>query len=139
MGLQLYYVIISFYGWIEWSRKSVLVNNDKSLIVSHVQATVIPLLALVFVLLTGLFYWILLRYTDSDVPFWDAITTSGGVVATWMLARKYIEHWLLWIFLDIMSMVLYIYKGLYPTTVLFAVYTIMAVVGYNTWNKLLKD
>lgn len=138
MGLQVYYIVISIYGWMIWSAGSKDEESKKGLSVSHVGFNRLLWILLVFVILSGVLYWILDRLTDSDVPFWDAITTSGGIVATWMLARKYIEHWIFWIILDLISMILYIYKGLYPTTILFAVYTVMAVVGYRSWRTKLN-
>jgi len=58
-----------------------------------------------------------------------------SIVATWMLARKIIEHWLLWIFIDTFSIFLFLYKGLHLTAILFGIYTIMAIVGYKEWKK----
>jgi nicotinamide mononucleotide transporter len=65
----------------------------------------------------------------------DSLTTALSITATWMLAKKYIEHWLIWIFVDIFSAGLYVYKGLWPTVILFIVYTVMAVIGYLEWKK----
>ena len=139
MGLQAYYVVISLYGWWTWSKNSGSDNQKKGLKISHVSSFQAFWIVLVCIILTGFFYWILAEMTDSDVPFWDALTTAGGVVATWMLTRKIIEHWVLWIILDIISMVLYIYKGLYPTTILFVVYSALAFLGYRTWKKLIDE
>ena len=84
--------------------------------------------------------YILVNFTDSDIPYWDAFTTAFSITATWMLARKIIEHWLIWIVVDLVSAGLYIYKGLYPTTVLFLVFTILAIMAYVEWKKdLNKD
>ncbi len=60
---------------------------------------------------------ILDRFTDSPIPYWDAFTTALSFTATWMLARKILEHWILWIIVDAVSMGLYLYRGLYPTLV----------------------
>ena len=65
----------------------------------------------------------------------DAATTALSIVATYMLARKILEHWLIWIIVDIVSAGLYVFKGLWPTAVLFLVYTAMAVAGYKKWHK----
>jgi nicotinamide mononucleotide transporter len=92
-------------------------------------------LAAVYLVLHAAMWYILAFYTDSTVAGWDSFTTALSVVATWMLARKYIEHWILWIVINIISMILYIYKGLYPTTALFIVYTLMAFVGYREWKR----
>jgi nicotinamide mononucleotide transporter len=65
----------------------------------------------------------------------DASIASLSIIATWMLARKKIEHWLIWIFVDLISAGLYFYRGLYPTVLLFMVYSIMAGIGYFKWKK----
>ena len=78
---------------------------------------------------------ILDRFTDSPIPYWDALTTALSFTATWMLARKMLEHWILWIIVDLISMALYLYRGLYPTMILFAIYTAMALIGYKAWRK----
>ena len=78
------------------------------------------------------------RYTDSPVPYWDAFTTAVSFTATWMLARKILENWILWIIVDAVSMGLYLYRGLYPTLLLFAIYTTMAVIGYMKWFRAYK-
>jgi nicotinamide mononucleotide transporter len=79
--------------------------------------------------------FILLNFTDSDVPYMDSVTTAFSIVATWMLARKYVEHWLIWIFVDLFSAGLYVYKNLWATAVLFIIYTVMAAIGYYQWKK----
>ncbi|MCH7658497.1 MAG: nicotinamide mononucleotide transporter, partial [Bacteroidetes bacterium] len=71
----------------------------------------------------------------SDLPYWDAFTTAASIVATWMLARKIIEHWIVWIIIDSVSFCLYIYKELYVTVVLFLIYTTLAFFGYYEWKK----
>jgi nicotinamide riboside transporter PnuC len=82
--------------------------------------------------------WIILdRATDSPVPLWDGLIASLSVVATWMLTRKYIEQWYVWIFANAIAVAVYLASGLYPTAVLFMVYFIMAVAGVREWNKSL--
>jgi nicotinamide mononucleotide transporter len=83
--------------------------------------------------------FILWKYTDSTIPYQDAFTAAGGMVATWMLARKILEQWLFWIVIDLMSVVLYVWQGLYATTILFVVYIVMANVGYRQWKKSWKE
>jgi len=82
-----------------------------------------------------LYYFVLANYTDSPLPKADSFTTALSIVATWMLARKMIENWILWVIVDGVSAGLYFYKELYPTAILFVIYTIMAVVGYWQWRK----
>ncbi|MDP2891472.1 MAG: nicotinamide riboside transporter PnuC, partial [Bacteroidota bacterium] len=92
-------------------------------------------LAVISFMLFFLMWFILDNYTDSNVPVADSLATSFSIVATWMLARKILEHWVVWIFVDAFSIGLFWYKELYPTVILFVVYTIMAVIGYIEWKK----
>jgi nicotinamide mononucleotide transporter len=96
------------------------------------------ILALVFVALFAVMWYILKNFTDSPVPGWDSFLTALSIVATWMLARKILEHWILWIIVDIVSIFVYMSKGLYPTVLLFGVYSTMAFVGLFAWRKTLK-
>ena len=140
MGLQVYYVAISIYGWYYWSK-----GGDKVQAVKKEQVPVrkAPRKVLFYILMAtasifaGLLF-ILLNFTDSTVPYMDSLTTALSITATWMLAKKFIEHWLIWIFVDFVSAGLYAYKELWPTVFLFMVYTGMAVLGYFEWKKDLK-
>jgi len=133
MGLNVYYFFISIYGWIVWQKGKENKGRQSNIIrIKWKQGLILTgLTALAFVGI-GL---ILDRYTDSPIPYWDALTTAMSFTATWMLARKILEHWIIWIIVDAISMGLYLYRGLYPTMILFAIYTTMAVIGYLEWKK----
>lgn len=133
MGLQVYYILISIYGWYWWL-KGGKNSETGSLVITGVSARLAWKLLFVLLLIFFTIWFVLSKYTDSPVPGWDAFTTALSVIATWMLARKIIEHWILWVIVDIVSMALYIYKGLFPTAILFGVYTVMAVIGYRKWK-----
>lgn len=137
MGLNVYYLFISLYGWATWvsARKRTGVKMPVRKI-RGVKALLALISFIVFFIGIGV---VLDKLTDSPLPYWDALTTSGSIVATWMLTRKYIEHWILWIAIDIISMGLYLYKGLYPTAILFIIYSAMAVIGYLQWNRELRS
>jgi nicotinamide mononucleotide transporter len=136
MGINIYYVIISIYGWIHWSTG---VNTEKHEIpVLRLKLKLGLILALITLIIFIIIAYILNNYTDSDIAYWDAFVTAASITATWMLARKIMEHWLVWIVVDAISMALYIYKGLYPTVLLFAVYSSLAVTGYFEWKKQWK-
>ncbi|WP_163323481.1 nicotinamide riboside transporter PnuC [Draconibacterium mangrovi] len=137
MGLQVYYVVISIYGWYFWITGKK--QNEKKVAVKTTRKILWLKLAVVSIALYALILFILRNYTNSDVPHMDSVTTALSIVATWMLARKYIEHWLLWIFIDAFSAGLYVYKGLWATVILFIVYTVMALLGYIEWKKDLKS
>jgi nicotinamide mononucleotide transporter len=134
MGLQLYYVVISIYGWSRWLNGNPESKNT-TLKVSRVGLKLSFILTLVSTLLFALIWFILKNFTDSTVPVADALATALSIVATWMLARKILEHWLVWIFVDAFSIGLFWYKNLMPTVVLFFIYTVMAVVGYIEWKR----
>jgi len=140
MGLQWYYAFISIYGWYYWLRGDQKVKNEKeaNVPVKRSSTELLKKITGATILIYAVILFILLKYTDSDVPFMDSLTTALSIVATWMLAKKYIEHWLIWIFTDLVSAGLYVYKGLWPTVILFIVYTVMAVTGYYEWKKNLK-
>jgi len=137
MGLQVYYVFISIYGWYFWL-KGKNTNNKSLLPVQLVNKRLWIKIGLISILIYSAILFILIKFSDSDVPYLDSLTTSLSIVATWMLAKKYIEHWIIWIFVDLVSTGLYIYKNLWPTVVLFIIYTIMAFLGYIEWKKDLK-
>jgi nicotinamide mononucleotide transporter len=138
MSLQVYYVFISIYGWYFWLRGKNS-NNKLQAPVQKINKQFLLRIGAVTLLIYGFILFILINFSDSDVPFMDSLTTSLSITATWMLARKYIEHWIIWIFVDIVSSGLYIYKNLWPTVVLFLVYTVMAFIGYVEWKKDLKS
>ncbi|MDX9880521.1 MAG: nicotinamide riboside transporter PnuC [Prolixibacteraceae bacterium] len=138
MALQVYYVVISIYGWYHWV-KGASDGVKTNLPVTRLKLKTGLVLAISSVILYVFIFFILKNYTDSPVPHGDALTTALSIVATWMLARKIIEHWLIWIFVDALSMGLYIYKSLWPTAILFFVYTVMAYIGYIQWKKEIQQ
>jgi nicotinamide mononucleotide transporter len=135
MSLQFYYVWISIYGWIIWAKGKQTSHGREKLQVTHVSSRLILNIMIISILLWIGIFFVLKYFTDSPVPLGDAFTTAFSIVATWMLARKILEHWLIWIIVDIVSIGLYIYKGLFPTTILFVVYTLVAFWGYSEWRK----
>ena len=142
-AIYLYYIGANTYGLIQWtrSRKQPIEEDGKTaeLAITHVPAKrILPLVAITIILWIVL-YGILKTVTDSPVPIGDAFTTAVSIVAMWMLAQKYLEQWLLWIVVNIVSTALYFWKGLYPTGILFIVYVIVAVLGYMKWKKLMSD
>jgi nicotinamide mononucleotide transporter len=138
MGLQVYYVIISIYGWYYWLKGGKKEKQQEQVPVTKMPRQLFLKSILATVIIYVIILFVLIRFTDSTVPIMDSLTTALSITATWMLAKKYIEHWLIWIFVDLVSAGLYIYKGLWPTVILFLVYTIMAFLGYFEWKKTIK-
>ena len=136
MSLQFYYLGVSVFGWISW--KAGKPENRKELPVKRTTPLSGAIILVIALVLYFLYYFILSEYTDSPLPKADSFTTALSIVATWMLARKMIEHWWLWIIVDSVSAGLYFYKALYPTAILFVIYTVMAIIGYRQWKKSLQ-
>jgi nicotinamide mononucleotide transporter len=136
MSLQFYYLGVSIYGWINWKRA--LSSTGKELPITRTSTKQALYLALAAGLIFAGYLFVLLNFTDSPLPKSDSFTTALSIVATWMLARKMLENWLLWIVVDAVSCGLYVYKELYPTAILFAIYTVMAVIGYWQWKKAMN-
>ncbi|MEA4849856.1 MAG: nicotinamide riboside transporter PnuC [Paludibacter sp.] len=136
MSLQFYYLGVSVFGWISW--KAGKPENREELPVKRTTPLSGAIILIIALVLYFLYYFILSEYTDSPLPKADSFTTALSIVATWMLARKMIEHWWLWIIVDSVSAGLYFYRALYPTAILFVIYTIMAIIGYLQWKKSLS-
>ena len=113
-------------------------KEEHVLKVSRVGIKLALILFGVFVIIWVAMYVVLSRLTDSPVPGWDALITSLSVVGTWMLARKIYEHWYLWIVVNLVSVILYFTRGLYPTVILYLVYLTMSFIGLKVWKKSLE-
>ena len=133
MSINIYYVVISIYGWFHWVRGKH--GGQDELPVTRINRQQIVYLSLITFALFIFIAFVLDKFTDSDIAILDAITTSASITATWMLARKILEHWLIWIFVDALSIGLYVHKDLYPTVILFVFYTSLALLGYIEWKK----
>lgn len=135
MSIHIYYLGASIYGWIRWATDRRTAHG--------LQIRSLPVLrwfplATVFVALLALIAWTLLRFTDSPVPLGDAATTALSIVAMWLLTHKYKEHWLLWTVVNAGSATLYLWRGLYPTGLLFGIYAAVSVFGYLKWLKMYR-
>lgn len=144
MALQLYYLFVSVYGWFHWLGKrqqEAVAGAQTTLNTTSLGLFQWMTYGALIVLLNLVLYYLLVHLPGlldlpaSDLPAWDAFTTAASIVATWMLARKILENWLVWIVVDAVSMGMYLYKGLYVTAFLFAIYTGMAIIGYFQWRK----
>ena len=135
MGLQVYYLGISIYGWIYWLRGGRRGSGVERLPVVRISTNQICLLTGIGIALFFGIVAILKFFTDSDVPWGDGFTTAASIVATWMLARKILEHWLVWILVDFVAAALYFYKGLFPSSGLYVIFAVIAVLGYFQWKR----
>lgn len=140
MGISIYFVLASFYGiycWLQGNTRSVKGTPSNKLKISFTPSWLIAPLSIITTILTISIAYILITFTDSTVPWCDSFTTALSIIAMWMMARKYIEQWWIWIIVDIASAALYVYKDLDFTAALYALYAIIAYFGYKKWKNLM--
>ena len=143
-GINIYYLLIAVYGYWNWTRKQHNATSAKEeapahdgVAVSHTPLKVWGGIIIAAGLLWWGIWWILVSFTDSNVPVADAFTTALSIVGLWMLARKYAEQWLVWLEVDLVCSALYWYKGIPFYSILYAVYTVIAWFGYRKWLRLI--
>jgi nicotinamide mononucleotide transporter len=132
MTLQAVYLLFQFYGWYEWKFGGIQASQ---LPITQMPKSQYFILSVVLFLLFGIFYFLLSHYTNSNTPIIDAFTTALSLIAQWMMCRKWIENWWLWILLDVSSLYMYTYKHLYLTTALYAVFIFLCCIGYREWKQ----
>lgn len=133
-GINIYYLITAIYGFVVWSIGG---KSGSGVRITHASKTVKWVCGAIALVLWVVIYYILVNFTDSNVPVPDAFTTSLSMVGSWMLARKYVEQWLVWVVVDVVSVGLFIYKGIYPYALLYSIYSVIALMGYRKWKKLM--
>lgn len=138
MATQLYYLCVSFYGMYLW-RRGGDGKDGQPLAPTHARPRQAAALAGATAAIFAILALGLARLTDSPQPLGDALTTALGVTATWMLARKIVEHWHVWVVANAISMALYLWRGLYPTAGLYFFYATMSIVGYRQWRAAMRN
>jgi len=129
--LQLYFLGTAVYGWYYWSKRE---QEDHKPIVSFNNREIL-LTVLAVIILTLLLGTFLHRMTDSDVPYVDGFCTAMSFVAQFLMTRKVLQNWLLWVLVDICYIPLYYHKGLFLTALLYAIFTLIAWRGYQDWKN----
>jgi nicotinamide mononucleotide transporter len=131
MGLQVYFLAMNIYGWYYWSKKPA---TEKKTPVARITKKEIILSAIAIVVFTFIL-GSLLKYTTASYPYLDSFCTACSLVAQVFLARKVLENWLIWIFVDIIYVGIYLFKDLHLTAVMYAIYVGIALMGYIDWRK----
>lgn len=136
MGINFFYFVVSVFGWYKWTRKD-KANNilpisacSKREHIAGVAASVVFFLILQYVLR---------KYTDSTVPYWDSFTTAIFITGMGLMALKKIENWIYWIVGNVVSVPLYFHKDLLLTSFQYTVFLVLAVLGYLQWRNILKQ
>lgn len=137
-GMAVYYTLSAIYGYTiwRWGKKRNQKENQELPITKMPKSLYLPTFV-AFVILWLVTYYILATYTNSTVPSQDSFTNALSFVGLWALARKYIEQWYFWIFVDIVCCYLYVVKGIPFKAGLYGLYVIIAVAGYFKWKKMM--
>jgi nicotinamide mononucleotide transporter len=132
--LQVFFFVVQIYGWWNWYHARDAEGLAKvEILPSRTRAAWLGVIV-VATLAEG---WYLARYTSDVAPWMDANTTAVSVVAQYLLSIRKIENWILWVATDVVQIGLYAWKDLYPTTLLYAIYLILSVVGFLEWRRQL--
>jgi nicotinamide mononucleotide transporter len=133
-SLQIFFAVVAGWGWWQWVRGHDAQGH--ALVVHRMSrrlATGASLATLAAWPLLGL---LLRRYTDSDVPWLDGLSTAGSVTGQFLLGRKYIENWAVWLAVNVFSVVLFTVKGLWLTVILYAIFAVLSVAGWKAWRAI---
>jgi len=134
-GMEFYYLAMTVYGYWKWIHGS---TSKEALPIRHFpMRLVLPWLALI-ACVWGIIYWILITFTNSNVPLADSFTTALSIVGIWALAHKYLEQWFIWIAVDVVTCGLYFYKDIPFKASLYALYVVIAVFGYIKWRRMMQ-
>ena len=136
-AMNAYYVLAGLYGLAVWRREPR--KQGEALRIGRTPAATALRLSGIYAVLHVAIYFLLVRFTNSTVPFWDSLTTALSVVAMWMLSRKYVEQWLVWLAVDVVTVGLYAYKGIPFTGGLYLLYSVLAVAGYLRWRRQMQQ
>ncbi|HEX3140090.1 MAG TPA: nicotinamide riboside transporter PnuC [Rhizobacter sp.] len=136
-GLQIVFAVVAGWGWWQWLRGTQADGTALKVrsLSPRARWLMLGVLAIAWPGI-GLF---LKRYTDTDVPWWDAFPTAASLIGQWLLGRKYVENWFTWVVVNAVSVALFAYKGLWLTVVLYLIFIAMSVVGWRAWQRLVAQ
>lgn len=142
-GMELYYIGMTCYGFYAWTRGhrqgSQQPAQGKDRPITHFDRRLVLPWTLVTAVLWASIWYLLAYHTDSRVPVADSFTTALSIVGIWALARKFLEQWLIWIAVDVVTCCLYFYKDIPFKASLYGLYVVIAIAGYIRWRKLMKQ
>jgi len=132
----LYYLGANIYGIIVWRKNR---NIDSYSGITNLPKKYYLLLSVLIVSLTLFLFFIISRFTDTEIPVSESFSTALSVVAMWLLAKKYLQHWYMWIVVNAIYAIANWWLGLYFSALLFAVYYVVSIMGLVRWQKRKKD
>ena len=134
-ALQIFFAVVALWGWFQWLRGTSA--DGRSLHVTRLTRSGLVWTVAACALLWPATGWFLKTYTDTDVPWWDAFPTATSLVGQFLLGRKYVENWALWIVVNVVSVGLFAYKSLWLTVALYLVFIALSVLGWREWKRKL--
>ena len=152
-GMEFYYLSMTVYGYWKWVRgnqrdRSFDTSADSSdpqppnfggLEITHIPLRLLACWSVIMAAVWALIYWLLVTYTNSNVPLADSFTTALSLIGIWALAHKYLEQWFIWIAVDVVTSILYFYKDIPFKASLYALYVIIAIFGYMKWRRMMTS
>ena len=152
-GMEFYYLSMTVYGYWKWVRgnqrdRSFDTSADSSdpqppnlggLEITHIPLRLLVRWSAIMAAVWALIYWLLVTYTNSNVPLADSFTTALSLIGIWALAHKYLEQWFIWIAVDVVTSILYFYKDIPFKASLYALYVIIAIFGYMKWRRMMTS
>jgi len=141
-GMEFYYLAMTVYGYWKWISMPPKLGGDRGLneglpIRHFPKRLMLPWLVIIGTV-WGIIYWLLVTFTNSNVPLADSFTTALSIVGIWALAHKYLEQWFIWIAVDVVTCGLYFYKDIPFKASLYALYVVIAVFGYIKWRRMMQ-
>lgn len=139
-GMAIYYTLAALYGYVVWrfGKKKDQHEGEEMPITHFKRSCILPSL-LVFAAAWLAIYEILVLFTNSNVPITDSFINALSFIGLWALARKYLEQWIVWIVVDVISSALYFYKDVHFKAGLYALYVVIAVMGYIKWKRMMNQ
>ncbi len=139
--LQIFYAIMSIHGWRAWTRnsspslKEPLDSPEKTILKIHTLPIRRHLIFIAIgVVLAAIWGRIWLQF-GAALPYIDAATTVFSLIATYLVTQKILENWLYWIVIDVVCIFVYFHRELYLFSIMFLIYAVVAVIGYNNWRR----
>lgn len=135
-SLQVFFAIVALWGWAQWLRGHR--PDGSALHVSRLSAKGLVLAVAACAVAWPIVAFFLIRFTNTDVPWWDGFATGLSLVGQYLLGRKFIENWIVWLAVNVVSVALFVHKGLWLTVGLYAIFALLSVAGFVAWRPRLQ-
>ena len=132
--LQFLFIVISLWGWYQWLRGGV---NATPRPIAHLPKRTALILLIILPISTNM-ATVVITAVEGSAPFWDTLTTVLSLIATYVMGKRFIENWFIWITADVVYIALFASRALYLTSVLYMLFLLMCLRGHYEWRQTLK-